>query len=924
MALVTAATIRLSVPQLLSLVAAGGLLLASVNGCTAAMAADDNQPAAPEESDPQAPPMQPETQPDARLRVGVTADARTVVEGEAATFTVTAAGAPSSGPMVVDYTVSGTASAASDYLLPSSTTTLSRGASQAKITIPTLTDNEAESQETISVALDRASTPIGTVEVDTTPATVTIAESGTAIVSVAPAPAPAREGAPAAFVVIVSGAVRSNVTVSWKSADGTAVAGTDYTAVTGGTLAFGATRRQTIRVATLQDDLNEDDETFAVILTAVSPSAGASLGRASATGTITDDDELPELTVIGGDALEDAGSLAFRVRLAPASGRLVTVLYRTVDDTAAAGQDYLWTDGTLRFTPGGPLEQTIVIPITDDGDDEADEESFKVRLHSPVNATLRDAEATGTITDNDDSRPIIESPPHLDIADSSANEGDGFMLFMVTLNRPSAEVVTVFYETNDATAEIGSDFTKTEGELTFSPGGIPSQTIRVPILQDDLDEGTQEEFTVHLLDPVNADLGDDTAVGVIRDDDDAPADDHGDTRATASSITRASPVSGRLETTTDIDFFRVTVTSSGILSAAADAGRVGDPGYPAGTVVRIEGLGFTSTNSDSVDVALVDLGLATSAELYVRVSGASATRYEVAVWLTAWTESDASFDIELRYLGTPPTDAQKSAFRAAADIWESVITRGLPRFAILDSRWGCEGSPSAFGAHIDDLLIDIRLAPIDGPSGTIGLAGPCLWRPGGLPLIGDLTIDTADLARLGTVGLQRLAVHEMAHVLGYGSSGEWDHLLRNSAVEYLQNNPGQSTLPDTHFAGQAARNAFNEIGGNSYSGGKKVPVENNTARYGAGGLDGHWRESVFGGELMTPTISVNAQTAQPLSKVTIASLADLGYRVDLTQADSFSLPSTTQSLLRVQSAQDEVSLGDHIRRGPMIVAEMPE
>ena len=105
---------------------------------------------------------------------------------------------------------------------------------------------------------------------------------------------------------------------------------------------------------------------------------------------------------------------------------------------------------------------------------------------------------------------------------------------------------------------------------------------------------------------------------------------------------------------------------------------------------------------------------------------------------------------------------------------------------------------------------------------------------------------------------------------------------------------------------------------------RRCRVENNTARYGAGGLDGHWRESVFGDELMTPTISVNAQTAQPLSKVTIASLADLGYRVDLTQADSFSLPSTTQSLLRVQYAQDEVSLGDHIRRGPMIVAEMPE
>ena len=101
-------------------------------------------------------------------------------------------------------------------------------------------------------------------------------------------------------------------------------------------------------------------------------------------------------------------------------------------------------------------------------------------------------------------------------------------------------------------------------------------------------------------------------------------------------------------------------------------------------------------------------------------------------------------------------------------------------------------------------------------------------------------------------------------------------------------------------------------------------MENNTARYGAGGLDGHWRESVFGDELMTATISVSSQTSQPLSKVTIAALADLGYSVDYTQADSFSLPSESRSLLRVQSAPDEVHLGDHIRRGPVIVAEMPE
>ena len=924
MVFVAAPIHRLSVRVPLPLVMAAGLMLASLVGCSSAVTPDDSQqpeaPQAPEESSP------PD---DGPLRLGVAADTRAVVEGDAATFTVTAVGAPSTDPVLVDYTVSGTASADRDYTLPSSTTTLGAGALQAKIAITTLADYESEPRETITVALERASTAARTVEVDTTPATVSIADPGTAIVAVAPATA--QEGEQAAFVVTVSVTLRSNVTVGWKTVDGTAAAGADSTAEIGGTVVFGSgsTRRQTIRVATVQDQLDEADETFEVVLTGVSPSAGVSLGRATATGTIADDDQPPVLTIEDRGAMEDAGSMSFRVLLAPASGRLVTVSYRTEDDTASAGpdSDYTGTGGTLRFTPGGPLAQSIRVVIADDSDDEADEEYFTVTLSSPVNATLGDAEATGTITDNDDSgQQVIDGPPRLDIADSRAGEGDGIMLFTVTLNRPSAQVVSVFYETDGtAHAHPGSDYTKTEGELIFSLGGTLRQTIAVPILQDDLDEGTGETFTVKLLDPVNAVLGDDTATGVIVDDDDAPADDHGDTRATATAITQGSPISGRLETAADIDFFKVAVTSSGTLYTATDVDKVGAPGYPAGTVVRIETSDFTSTNDDSFDATSVDLGLDTSAEAYVRVSGASATRYDLAVWLTASSESDASFDIELRYLGTQPTSAQKNTIRAAADVWESVIASGQPFRIVISSEWECEDrDPSTFGDYIDDLRIDVRLERIDGSHGAVAIAGPCVSRRGGLPLIGDVAIDTADLGRIGTEGLGRVAVHEMAHVLGYGTKDQWYGLLRNSAVEHVENNPDDSTLPDTHFTGQAAVSAFDELlDGATYSG-AKVPVENNTVRYGAGGLDGHWREAVFEQELMTSTISTNPLTSQPLSKLTIAALADLGYRVDYAQADSYSLPSATQSLLRVQSGGDEVHLGDHIRRGPVIVAEIPE
>ena len=897
-------------------------------GNAAAVAPDDGQPATPEESgappqtpDPREPPGPPAG---GALRVAVAADARAVVEGEVATFTVTATGAPSRDPVLVHYTVSGTARADSDYTLPSGAITLGVGAAQAKITIATLTDNESEPEETIAVALERASTATTTVEVDPTPATVTIAEPDTAIVSVAPASA--QEGEQAAFAVTVSRAAPSGLTVRWKTVDGTAADGTDYTAVTGGTVVLGSgSTRQTIRVATLQDRLDEDDETFEVTLTGVIPSAGVSLGRATATGTIADDDQPPVLTIEDGDALEDAGSVLFRVLLAPTSGRLVTVSYRTDDDTATAGPglDYTRTAGELTFRPGGPLELTILVPIADDSDDEPDEESFTVRLHTPVNAALGTAEATGTINDNDDSGPpVIGGPPRLDIADGRAHEGDGLMLFTVTLNRPSAQMASVFYETNDGTAETypGSDYTKTEGELTFSPGGTQQQTLAVPIMQDDLDEGAQETFTVTLYDPLNAVLGDATAAGVIVDDDDAPADDHGNTRDSASDITPGTPISGRLETAADVDYFKVTAASTRLMLAATDAGRVGETGYDAGTDVRIETSLVTSTNTDDFDAEEVSAGVA-----YVRVSGTSATRYDLAVWLLERNESDTSFDIELRYVGTQPTEAQKSIFRAAADVWESVVTGDLARRVVIDSTWECESSdPSAFGDYIDDLRIDIRLKRIDGPGRTRGIAGFCVRRPGALPIIGEVAIDTADLDRIGTEGLRRIAVHEMAHVLGYGASVQWDDLLRNSAVEYVENNPGQRTLPDTYFTGQAARSAFNEIGGDSYTGGQKVPVENDTARYGSGSWDGHWREAVFDTELLTPSISVNPLTSQPLSKVTVASLADLGYSVDLTKADSYSLPSTSRSLLKVQSAQDEVPLGDDIRRGPVIVAEMPE
>ncbi len=522
-------------------------------------------------------------------------------------------------------------------------------------------------------------------------------------------------------------------------------------------------------------------------------------------------------------------------------------------------------------------------------------------------------------------------PATVSVAPATVDEG-GHAAFAVTLSRTLRTGVTVQWKTVEVAtvavgkaavgkAEAGTDFTSvSDGTVVFG-AGTTRGTIRVATLQDRLHEG-DETFEVVLTGvspPGAASLGRATATGTIIDDDPPPADDHGDTRESASDITPGTPISGRLGTAADVDYFKVSVPGRRLMFAATDRGRVGDPGYDQATV-RIETAHATSTSTGDLDWAFVSAGV-----VYVRVSGAAATRYDLAAWLLKPSESDTSFDIELRYLGTQPTAAQKNIFRSAADVWEEIVIGDLTQQIIIDSQWKCDdGDPSTFGDTIDDLRIDIRLREIDGPRGTLAVAGPCVIRRGGLPVIGIVEIDTADLTRMGTEGLRRTVVHEIAHVLGYGTSDQWIGLLRNSAVEYAENNPDVDDLPDTHFVGTAAVSAFDELlAGATYSG-ASVPVENDTEKYGVGGLDGHWREAVFGNELMTATISTDSQASQPLSKVTIASLADLGYRVDYTQADSYSLPSPSRSLLRAQSAQGELHLGDHIRRGPVILVDIPE
>ena len=224
-----------------------------------------------------------------------------------------------------------------------------------------------------------------------------------------------------------------------------------------------------------------------------------------------------------------------------------------------------------------------------------------------------------------------------------------------------------------------------------------------------------------------------------------------------------------------------------------------------------------------------------------------------------------TFNIDLRFSGAF-TSNQQSIFEAAADRWEEVIIGDIPDVFV----------PGV--GQVDDLVVDIRSFSIDGPGGVLGQAALVATRIGSsLPSAAFIEFDTADIIALESAGqLDDVALHELGHSLGFGAIWQDLGLITGAGG------------PDPQFIGQRSVDEYNLRFNTNVTG---VPVEN---MGGPGTADAHWRESVLTNELMTGFLN---DGANPLTRLTIAQFADLGYQVDFTAADSLNITLANTSLL---------------------------
>ena len=298
------------------------------------------------------------------------------------------------------------------------------------------------------------------------------------------------------------------------------------------------------------------------------------------------------------------------------------------------------------------------------------------------------------------------------------------------------------------------------------------------------------------------------------------------------------------------------------------------------------------------------------------LGGAGTASIAPVIFSATGKASTAGFDISLRFVNMP-TANQLTTFGQAATRWETIITGDLSNIANFSSAAGSCNSPNAIQEALDDLIIIVRLENIDGAGAVLGSAGPCLVRTAGLTALGSMRFDTSDLPSLEAAGsFGSVILHEMGHVLGIGT-------LWNSKG-FLQLASTTSAKQDTHFNGPEAIAGFNVVGGTNYTGagqqvpgGAKVPVENCTnntpTTCGGGTINSHWREGVLKSELMTGYLG-SSVTGNPLSVLTIGSLKDIGYVVDLNQADSFFEVMSLQAGLMAEGSADQIYLQDDIER----------
>ncbi|MGB5583967.1 MAG: Calx-beta domain-containing protein, partial [Gammaproteobacteria bacterium] len=306
------------------------------------------------------------------------------------------------------------------------------------------------------------------------------------------------------------------VGVNYASSDDTAIAGSDYTPVSGSLSFADGVTSQTFTIAIVNDTAYEGNETLTLSLS--NPTGGAALGSPdTAVLTIAEDDPVPPAGSLQFSAptytvAENVATASITVTREGGSFGTVGVDYATGDGTAVAGSDYTAVIGNLSFADG-VTSQTFTIEIRDDTDYEGDE-TVNLSLSNPTGGAGLGSPATAVLTIAEDE----PTPPagSLQFSAPTYLVAEFGLIATVTVERVDGSVGTVGvdYASSDDTAIAGEDYIAVNSSLSFADGET-SRTFSIEIINDESTQEGDESLNLILSNPTGgAGLGSPSAASL--------------------------------------------------------------------------------------------------------------------------------------------------------------------------------------------------------------------------------------------------------------------------------------------------------------------------------------------------------------------------------------------------------------------------
>jgi hypothetical protein len=415
-----------------------------------------------------------------------------VEEGNTITFTVTVDKAVQGGFEVTYSTSDISAIQPGDYTEKTGTLTFAGNAGESKtFTVNTVEDAVRELSETFIANLDAIQATSANVSISSGSGTGTITDDDAAGISIADViVAENNVNGYVTFEITLSGDVQESFAVNYTTSNVSAISGSDYTLSTG-TISFDANSAdgtiKTFNVPINNDAVVEGSETFTVTLSGITGGL-VTIDNASATATITDDDEAV-VSINNPAGVVEGGNIIFTVTVDKAVQGGFKVNYATNDGTATiAGSDYTDNDGQVSFTGLAGETKTITIATNDDAIAEGTEllsvELTSIQDNSGT-VTISGSNGTGSGSILDSDLQVIASIAATTQAAEDAING----LFTITIDKALSTALTVNLVTS-GTATNGTDMNTMATSVTI-PAGSLSVTTPVTVISDAIAEGTE-------------------------------------------------------------------------------------------------------------------------------------------------------------------------------------------------------------------------------------------------------------------------------------------------------------------------------------------------------------------------------------------------------------------------------------------------